>query len=119
MITLLISLVEYKCYYSLYVLDEGVFLQEENEEIGDDGGNVTANNTLTHHITTLQPPKRTIMKSGTKTKVKKEDIWSCDSCKIHSDTKNRMCPCPRGGCDAIVIGKKVITTTTEIILTTT
>jgi len=42
-------------------------------------------------------------------KVKETDIYGCSSCKITSETKGRMCPCPRGGCDAEVIGVKITT----------
>lgn len=44
-----------------------------------------------------------------KTNVKTKDFWACERCKITSNTKGRMIPCPRGGCDAEVVG------TTEII----
>lgn len=47
-------------------------------------------------------------------KVEKTEIWGCDRCKITSESKDRMCPCPRGGCDAEIIGEKIVTT--EIIL---
>lgn len=49
-----------------------------------------------------------------KIKVKKENIYACKSCRITSETNGRMCPCPRGGCEATQIGKKIITT--EIII---
>ena len=37
--------------------------------------------------------------------------WYCSRCKI-DNTGERMCPCPRGSCDAEVVGR--ITTTTVI-----
>jgi hypothetical protein len=43
-------------------------------------------------------------------KVKETDIYGCSSCKITSETKGRMCPCPRGSCDAEIIGQKIIIT---------
>lgn len=46
--------------------------------------------------------------------IKKEDFWSCEKCGIDSNTKGRMIPCPRGFCDAEVIGE--ITITTEIVM---
>lgn len=42
-------------------------------------------------------------------KVKETDIYGCSSCKITSETSGRMCPCPRGGCDAEIIGTKITT----------
>jgi len=44
------------------------------------------------------------------TKIKVKDFWSCESCNINSNTKGRMIPCPRGGCDAEVAGQITITT---------
>lgn len=41
--------------------------------------------------------------------VKAEDYWYCDRCKISSTTKERMCPCPRGSCEAYVKGVYTIT----------
>ncbi len=49
-----------------------------------------------------------------KTKVKKTDVYGCERCKITSETKDRMCPCPRGSCEANIIGKKIATT--EVLL---
>lgn len=57
------------------------------------------------------------MKKTITTKKKEEEYWKCNRCRITSETKDRMCPCPRGGCEANVIGKIVTTTTKEIILT--
>lgn len=46
-----------------------------------------------------------------KDKVKNKDYFECERCEINSLTKGRMCPCPRGGCEAELKGKIVITTT--------
>lgn len=51
-----------------------------------------------------------------KTKVKKEPFYKCSRCNINSNTKDRMCPCPRGSCEAVCVGKVITTTTVEIIL---
>ena len=51
-----------------------------------------------------------------KTKIKEEDYYECKSCKINSLSK-RWCPCPRGGCDALIVG--TIRTTKELITTLT
>ena len=51
-----------------------------------------------------------------KKQVKKKDYWSCSRCEINSETNGRMCPCPRGSCEAEIIG--AIVTTKEIILKT-
>ncbi len=48
------------------------------------------------------------------TKTKKEDYYICNECKITSLTKGRMCPCPRGGCEAEICG--IVKITTEVIL---
>lgn len=42
-------------------------------------------------------------------KENKKEYWSCDSCKINSNTRNRMIPCPRGSCEAEIVGE-IITT---------
>jgi hypothetical protein len=39
------------------------------------------------------------------TKSKTIDVYECKSCEIDSLTGNRMCPCPRGSCDAVIVGK--------------
>lgn len=41
-------------------------------------------------------------------KISEKDYWWCDKCEI-DDTGSRMCPCPRGGCEAKPVGK-IITT---------
>lgn len=46
-------------------------------------------------------------------KTKTEDYWVCTSCDINSLGK-RMCPCPRGSCEAEAVGKVV--TTVEVFL---
>ena len=43
-----------------------------------------------------------------------EEFYSCPRCEIDSNTKDRMCPCPRASCEAIIIGQ-LITTKTLII----
>lgn len=48
-----------------------------------------------------------------KTKTKVSDFYSCERCKINTDTSGRMCPCPRGSCEAEIIGKLKITTIIE------
>lgn len=52
------------------------------------------------------------LKETTKTKVK--DLWVCERCNINSTSKDRMIPCPRGGCEAEVGGTIEITTTIKI-----
>lgn len=47
-------------------------------------------------------------------KRKEVDYWVCKRCKITSADKKRMCPCPRGGCEAECVGKLV--KTKEVIL---
>lgn len=37
------------------------------------------------------------------------DYYECERCKINTETKGRMCPCPRGSCDAELKGKVMIT----------
>lgn len=41
------------------------------------------------------------------TKTTKETYFTCGRCKIDSLTKDRMCPCPRGSCEAKVAGTVV------------
>jgi hypothetical protein len=43
--------------------------------------------------------------------VKKEDFYSCRRCNITSETKGRICPCPRGGCEAKITGTLLTTKT--------
>ena len=38
-----------------------------------------------------------------------EDYWECGRCDITSEHPDRMCPCPRGGCEAEVVGAKITT----------
>ena len=52
-------------------------------------------------------------KTKSSTKTKTEDLYYCDRCNIDS-TGKQMCPCPRGSCDAEVIGE--IKTTVEVII---
>jgi len=35
---------------------------------------------------------------------KRDDYYACTRCDINSLTKDRMCPCPRGGCEAKLVG---------------
>ena len=44
---------------------------------------------------------------------KEEDYWECKSCNINSLTKNRIIPCPRGGCEAEVKGTLTTVVTLE------
>lgn len=37
-------------------------------------------------------------------------IFGCNRCEITSTTEGRMCPCPRGGCEAEIIGEKIMIT---------
>lgn len=48
------------------------------------------------------------MKEGTTTTTKTKDVWDCDRC----GSVGQMLPCPRGGCEAKIIGQKEIVTTT-------
>ena len=36
-------------------------------------------------------------------------FYTCKRCEINTLTPNRMCPCPRGGCEAVAVGKVVST----------
>lgn len=47
--------------------------------------------------------------------VTKSEYYECDSCKTTSETKDRMCPCPRGGCEAKLKGQITIEKTIELI----
>ena len=55
------------------------------------------------------------MREKTKTKTVKKPNFSCERCEITSDTPQRMCPCPRGGCEAKHVATKIITTITTFI----
>lgn len=46
--------------------------------------------------------------------INKSDYWVCARCNINSNTKNRMIPCPRGGCEAYIKGE--IIKTKELVL---
>ncbi len=38
-------------------------------------------------------------------------VFGCNRCEITSiNLDGRMCPCPRGGCEAEIIGEKIMTT---------
>lgn len=43
-----------------------------------------------------------------------EEIWACERCKITHQNKKQMCPCPRAGCEAEVVGQKVNIITIEL-----
>lgn len=45
---------------------------------------------------------------------KEEDYYTCSRCKINSNTEDRMCPCPRGGCEAKISGTLYTTTIVEL-----
>jgi len=61
----------------------------------------------------LPPPKPTIEKveDNPVPSIKVEDYYKCDRCNINSQTPNSMCPCPRGSCEAKIIGKIEFRTT--------
>ena len=42
-----------------------------------------------------------------------EPYLECDRCEISSETEGRMIPCPRGGCEAKVVGVKKTHTVIE------
>lgn len=48
------------------------------------------------------------------TKIKLKDYYKCGRCKITSETKGSMCPCPRGSCEAIIVGTIKTTTIKEL-----
>jgi hypothetical protein len=47
-------------------------------------------------------------------KIETLDYYECKRCKITSKTKDQLCPCPRGGCEAKIVGKVI--KTEELIL---
>lgn len=47
-----------------------------------------------------------------KTKITKIPYFECNRCNINTVTNGRMCPCPRGGCEAIKKG--MVITTVEV-----
>ena len=56
------------------------------------------------------------MESKTTTKTKLVDLYYCPRCDINSQSKE-WCPCPRGSCEAEIIGEVKTTTITEITVT--
>jgi hypothetical protein len=48
--------------------------------------------------------------------INKYDYYICERCEINSETKGRMCPCPRGSCEAVPVGKMKVTLVKEITL---
>ena len=50
-------------------------------------------------------------KTASITTYTERDIYGCDSCKINNRVDaDRTCPCPRGSCEAKVIGREKMTT---------
>lgn len=49
-----------------------------------------------------------------KTKGKTKDLYECPRCQINCMTKGDMCPCPRGRCEAAIVGTVTITKTYEV-----
>ena len=49
-----------------------------------------------------------------KTLTNLKDLYYCPSCKISTLTKSRMCPCPRGGCEAYLAGEITTVTTRSV-----
>ncbi len=54
----------------------------------------------------MRDPKTKIKESST-------EFYYCNSCKIDTDTKDRICPCPRANCKAELLGHKKVTIKTE------
>ena len=54
------------------------------------------------------------IKEGIKAESHVNDIYFCERCEISSLTERCMCPCPRGGCEAEIIGEIRTTIVTEI-----
>ena len=54
----------------------------------------------------------------TKSKLKKkeDDYYICKRCKI-SSLDTQMCPCPRGGCEALISGTIITTEVFDPVLT--
>ena len=48
-------------------------------------------------------------------KIKETIVFGCIRCEITSETEGRMCPCPRGGCEAEIIGTKIPTKEIKLI----
>jgi ribosomal protein L37AE/L43A len=48
-------------------------------------------------------------------KVKETEYWYCERCEIDNVKSKAMCPCPRGSCEAEIVG--TIKTTVEISIT--
>jgi hypothetical protein len=55
--------------------------------------------------------KKKKREDSTKNKIK--DFWACERCDIDSRTKGRMIPCPRGSCEAEIIGRVEVITVTK------
>lgn len=41
--------------------------------------------------------------------IKRKNYYECNRCNISSEENSRMCPCPRGSCDAVKKGTVIIT----------
>lgn len=49
------------------------------------------------------------------TDIEELDYYECPRCELNSEDKEgNMCPCPRGGCEAKIIGTITKTTITEL-----
>ena len=46
-----------------------------------------------------------------RTQTERYDYYVCDRCEINTETEDRMCPCPRGSCDAVRVGEVIKTKT--------
>ena len=46
-----------------------------------------------------------------------EEYFECKRCNISSETQGRLCPCPRGSCEAMLTGEVVTTIVKTIIKT--
>lgn len=47
--------------------------------------------------------------------IRKIPYFECERCGITTETIDRMCPCPRGSCEAVHKGTVVVTRTIELI----
>jgi len=66
----------------------------------------TIHNKIIAHIRMLNKPDNQITTTS-------KDYYECPRCEINSLTEKRMCPCPRGSCEAEIKGE--IKTTVEVI----
>lgn len=49
------------------------------------------------------------MSDKQKKPTKRKDYFECKRCEINTETVGRMCPCPRGSCEAVHKGTVIIT----------